>query len=287
MLPGVIIVLIFSYFPMFGLVMAFQKFSPKKGFLHSPWVGLSNFKYVLDLPNFWQVVNNTLLISVLKIIGNILVPVVITLLLNELVNVKFKRTIQTIIYFPHFLSWVILSGIFIDILSPSEGLVNMLITAVGLEPIYFLGNQQCFPITMIITDVWKEFGYGTVIYLAALTSINPTLYEAAKIDGAGRLKQIWHITLPGLQPTIMLMAVLSLGTILNAGTNGFEQIFNMYSPQVYKTGDILDTLVYRLGLGSAQFSVATAIGFFKSVFSFILMSIGYYLAKKTTGYQVL
>lgn len=287
MLPGVIILLIFSYGPMLGLVMAFQDFSPSKGFLHSKWVGLENFQYVLGLPNFGEVIRNTLVISVLKIIGSIIVPVIVTLLLNEVRLSYMKRGIQTIIYFPHFLSWIILSGILIDFLSPSEGIVNKLLTVLGIDPIYFLGDKFWFPITMILTEIWKEFGYGTIVYLAALTTIDPMLYESSKIDGAGRLKQVWYITLPGLKPTIMLMTVLALGTILNAGTNGFEQIFNMYSPQVYKTGDIIDTLVYRLGLGSAQFSVATAIGMFKSIISFILMTLGYYIAKKTTGYQIL
>lgn len=287
MIPGVIIILIFSYGPMMGLVMAFQKFSPSKGFLHSEWVGLANFQYVLSLPNFWEVIRNTLFISVLKIIGSIVVPVVVTLLLNEVRLSGVKRGVQTIVYFPHFLSWIILSGILIDFLSPSEGIVNKFLTVFGVDPIYFLGNKLWFPITMIFTEIWKEFGYGTIIYLATLTAIDPTLYESAKIDGAGYWKQMWHITLPGLKPTILLMSVLAMGTILNAGTNGFEQIFNMYSPQVFKTGDIIDTLVYRLGLGSAQFSVATAIGMFKSIISFVLMALGYYIAKKTSDYQIL
>ena len=287
MVPGVIILLIFSYGPMLGLVMAFQNFSPSKGFLHSEWVGLANFKYVLGLPNFWEVIRNTLLISVLKIIGSILVPVIVTLLLNELRHSGLKRSVQTVVYFPHFLSWIILSGILIDFLSPSEGIVNKFLTVFGIQPVYFLGDKLWFPATMVLTEIWKEFGYGTIIYLAALTAIDPTLYESAKMDGAGHMRQVWHITLPGLKPTILLMTVLALGTILNAGTNGFEQIFNMYSPQVYKTGDIIDTLVYRLGLGGAQFSVATAIGMFKSVISFVLMTLGYYIAKKTAGYQIL
>lgn len=287
MLPGVILIAIFSYGPMFGLVMAFQRFSPQKGFFHSEWVGLENFRYVLNLPNFWQVIGNTLFISVFKIIGSIVVPVVVTLLLNELLGIKLKRTLQTIIYFPHFLSWIILGGILIDILSPSEGIFGSAAAALGIKPVYFLGDKNWFPITMIISEIWKEFGYGTVVYFAALAGIDPVLYEAAQIDGAGRWKQAIHITLPGLYPTIFLMAVLALGTILNAGTNGFEQIFNLYSPQVYETGDILDTLVYRLGLGSAQFSVATAIGLFKSLISFVLMTGGYWLVKRTSGYEVL
>lgn len=294
LLPGVIIVLIFSYGPMLGLIMAFQNFSPRKGFLGSEFVGLANFEYVFKIPGFWQIVYNTLLISVLKIIFQILVPVVVALLLNELIHAKFKRTIQTIIYFPHFLSWIILGGLLIDILSPSEGIVNHIIQWFGGTPVYFLGDKNWFPYTMVITDVWKEFGYGTIVYLAALTSIDPTLYEASAIDGAGRIKQTFYVTLPALVPVIMLMLMLSLGGILNAGgtastagSSGFEQIYNLYSPQVYETGDIIETLVFRLGLGNGQYSVATAIGLIKSVISFILMSFGYWLAKKTANYEII
>lgn len=293
-LPGVILTLIFSYGPMMGLIMAFQDFSPKDGFLGSEFVGLKNFIYVFKIPGFWQIVSNTLLISVLKIIFSIIVPVIVALLLNELVGAKFKRTVQTIIYFPHFLSWIILGGLLIDILSPSEGMVNKLIKLFGGTPIYFLGDKAWFPYTMVITDVWKEFGYGTIVYLAALTSIDPTLYEAASIDGAGKFKQMLNVTLPALVPTILLMLMLSLGGILNAGgtasaagSSGFEQIYNLYSPQVYETGDIIETLVFRLGLGNGQYSVATAIGFIKSMISFILMSFGYWLAKKTANYEII
>lgn len=293
-LPGAVLVLIFSYGPMLGLIMAFQDFSPKKGFFESAFVGLDNFAYVFKIPGFWNIVSNTLLISVLKIIFSIVVPVVVALLLNEVISTKFKRTVQTIIYFPHFLSWIILGGLLIDILSPSEGMVNYVIQLFGGSPIYFLGDKNWFPYTMVITDIWKEFGYGTIVYLAALTSIDPTLYEAAAMDGAGKLRQTFHVTLPALVPTILLMLMLSLGGILNAGgtasaagSSGFEQIYNLYSPQVYETGDIIETLVFRLGLGNGQYSVATAIGFIKSVISFVLMTFGYWLAKKTANYEII
>lgn len=287
MLPGVILVLVYAYGPMFGLVMAFQKFSPSKGFFGSEWVGMDNFDYIWNLPTFLEVIRNTLVISVFKIALGVIVPVVITLLLNELRRIKLKRSIQTMIYFPHFLSWIILGGIFIDMLSPSEGIVNKLIAAAGLQPIYFLGDTDWFPATMIATDTWKEAGYGAIVYLAALTGISPALYEAAQIDGAGRWSQMRNITLPGLMPMIMLMSVLALANILNAGTNGFEQIFNLYSPQVYRTGDILDTLVFRIGLGNAQFSVATAMGLIKAVISFVFISVGYLVAAKWFDYKVL
>lgn len=282
-LPGFILVLIYCYGPMIGIIMAFQKFTPSKGLFGSPWVGWKNFEFVMNLPNTFQVIWNTFFISFMKIAAGIVVPVVYALLLNEVGNRFIKRSIQTIIYFPHFLSWIILSGILIDVLSPSTGIVNKIIESVGLEPIFFLGDEKWFPYTLVITDVWKEFGFGTIVYLAALTSIDPTLYEASYIDGAGRWKQTLHVTLPGMMPIIVLMTILSLGNILNAG---FEQVFNLYSPQVYSTGDIIDTLVYRLGMMDAQYSVATAVGLFKSVVSFVLITLSYFLTYKFTDYRI-
>ncbi|MGL6175246.1 MAG: ABC transporter permease [Cellulosilyticaceae bacterium] len=212
-----------------------------------------------------------------------MVPLIVALLLNEVSSSGFKRSVQTIIYLPHFLSWVILSTIFIDLLSPSTGAINQILGVFGVEPIYFLGDQKWFPITMVITDVWKGFGYGTIVYLAALTGIDPTLYESALIDGANRWKQTWHITLPGIRSMIVLMMILQLGNVLNAG---FDQIYNMMSPIVYKTGDIIDTLVYRMGLIDAQYSLATAVGLFKSVISLVLIMTSYKLADKYAGYKI-
>ena len=283
LLPGVICCLIFSYVPMFGIVMAFQKFVPAKGIFHSKWIGFDNFKYVFMMPNFLSVLWNTIFIAVMKIIAGLVIPILFALLLNEVGKALFKKTIQTIIYFPYFLSWVILGGILIDILSPSSGIVNSFLGIFGIKPIFFLGNERWFPFTLVITDTWKHFGYGTIVYLAALTGIDPSLYEAAMIDGANRWKQTVHVTLPGIYPIVTLMVVLSLGNILNAG---FEQVFNLYSPQVYSTGDIIDTLVYRIGLVDAQYSVATAIGLFKSLISFILIVLSNKLANKYAGYRV-
>lgn len=283
LLPGVILTFIFHYIPMFGIVMAFQKFVPAKGIFKSQWVGMDNFKYFFMMPNFQSVLFNTIFIAVLKIIAGLIVPIFFALLLNEVGKTVFKRTVQTIIYFPHFLSWVILGGIFIDILSPSTGIVNNFLGVFGIEPIYFLGNEHWFPYTLVITDTWKNFGYNTIVYLAALTAIDTTLYEAAVVDGANRWKQTWHITLPGILPIVTLMTVLSLGNILNAG---FEQVFNMYSPSVYSTGDIIDTLVYRLGLVDARYSLATAVGLFKSIIGFGLITLSNKLANKYAGYRV-
>jgi putative aldouronate transport system permease protein len=282
-LPGVILVFIYSYVPMAGIVMAFERFSPTKGMFTSPWVGWDNFRFMLNLPDIFQVLWNTIFIAIMKIVLGVIIPVIFTLLLNEIRKRWFKRSLQTIIYFPHFLSWIILSGIIIDILSPSSGIVNQLLGWFGLKPIYFLGDVSWFPYTLVSTDVWKEFGYGTIIYLAALTGIDPTLYEAAKMDGAGRLKQTLHVTLPGLLPIIMVMTILSMGNVLNAG---FEQVFNLYSPQVYQTGDIIDTLVFRLGMVDANYGVATAVGLFKSVVSFTMLGVAYALAYRYTDHRI-
>lgn len=283
-LPGLILILIFSYVPMAGLVIAFQKFIPSKGlFGNQKWVGLENFKYVFSLPGFRQAMINTIEIAFWKILLGLVVPVVFALLLNEVRHIFFKKTIQTIVYLPYFLSWVVLGGIFIDILSPGSGIVNKVIEAVSGKTIFFLGDNRYFKQTLIATDVWKNFGYGAIVYLAAITGIDTNLYEAAQIDGANRWQQTWHVTLPGMRMIIVLMAVLSLGNVLNAG---FDQVFNLYSQAVYESGDILDTFVYRLGLISAQYGPATAVGLFKSVVSTLFVSVSYFLAYKFADYRI-
>lgn len=282
-LPGVIIVLIFSYGPMMGILMAFQRYVPTKGLFGSEWVGLKNFEYVFKMPDIFPVLYNTVFIALMKMAGGLFVPISTALLLNEVRNKYCKRTIQTLIYLPYFLSWVILGGILIDILSPSHGLVNQFLKFLGMKPVFFLGNYRVFPYTMVVTDILKNFGFGTIIYMAALTGIDPTLYEASVVDGADRWKQTLHITLPGILPTIIMMMTLSLGNVLNAG---FDQIFNLYSPMVYRTGDILDTLVYRIGIMNNQYGVATAVGLFKSLVSFIMIVLSYKLADKYANYSI-
>ncbi|MEK4435658.1 ABC transporter permease [Paenibacillus sp. FSL K6-2862] len=282
-LPGLIIIIVFGYIPMAGLSIAFQNFSPIAGFKNMNWVGLDNFRYLFDLPGFGQVVWNTVFISVMKISSGLVIPVLVALLLNEVRKTGFKRTIQTVIYMPHFFSWVILAGIIVDVLSPSSGIVNMLLKALGMDPIQFLASNDWFPYILVITDQWKEFGFGTIIYLAALTSIDKSLYEAAVMDGAGRWKQTWHITLPGIRPIVILMVTLSLGNVLNGG---FDQVFNLYNPLVYESGDILDTMIYRIGLQDAQYSVSTALGLIKSVVSFIFIGLGYFLAYRFANYRI-
>lgn len=284
MLPAVILVLIFSYIPMAGVVIAFQNFVPAKGmFTNQQWCGLDNFRMLLALPNTRNVLINTVVIAFWKIVLGLIVPIVVAILLNELTNVRFKKLVQTVVYFPHFLSWIILSAVLIDILSPSSGIVGKMFSMFHMKAPFFLGDNRYFRGTMIASDVWKNFGYGTVVYLATITSIDQNLYEAAAIDGAGKFKQIWHITLPGMRMIIVLMTVLSLGNVLNAG---FDQIFNMYSPTVYQTGDILDTMIYRMGLESSQFGPAAAAGLFKSVISTIFISTSYIVADKCFDYKL-
>ena len=262
--------------------MAFEDYNPGLGMLKSPFVGLENFQYMLQISDVRQAIANTVIIAVAKIICNIIVPLTFAILLNELCLKKMKRPIQTIVYMPHFLSWVILAKIVLNIFGYT-GPINQILGFFGQSPVQFFGEPSLFRPLVIGTDVWKSFGYNTVIYLAAILGIDPTLYEAAAVDGAGRFRRIWHITLPGIRMTVALLAILALGNVLNAG---FDQIYNLYNPLVYSTGDIIDTWVYRYGLQNLQFSLATAVGLFKSVISLILITLGYWLADKFTGYKL-
>lgn len=279
----VILLFIFNYIPMAGIAIAFQKYLPAKGMRGSDWVGLLNFQNLFTMPGFFQALENTITLSLWKIVLGIVVPVSFTILLNEIGNSTVKRGVQTLIYLPHFISWVLLAGIFIKLLS-ANGIVNQFLKIFGVDPpIIFLGDNRWFKFTLILTHVWKEFGYGTIVYLAAIAGVNTDLYEAAQIDGAGHWRQMLHVTLPSILPIIILMTALSLGNILNAG---FDQVFNLYNSVVYESGDILDTLVYRIGFGSGQFGLSTAAGLFKSVISAILVVASYKIAYKTSGYRV-
>ena len=270
LIPALLWLFFFSIVPMFGIVMAFQDYNPGQGILHSKFVGLENFKYMFQMNAVKQVLCNTVVIAVGKIIGNIIFPLIFALLLNEFCIKRLKRPIQTIVYLPYFLSWVILAKIVLNIFGYT-GPINQLMEAFGRNPINFFGEPSLFQPLVIGTDIWKGFGYNTVVYLAAILGVDQSLYEAAAADGAGRFKRNWHITLPGIRTTVALLAILSLGNVLNAG---FDQIYNLYNPLVYSTGDIIDTWVYRAGLENLQYSLATAVGQFKSVISVILIVIG-------------
>ena len=281
-LPGYVWLFMFSIVPMVGIVMAFEDYNPSKGWFGSEWVGLQWFEYLWLIPDAKRALRNTLIIAVSKVILNIIVPLIFALLLNEVKNVKYKKTVQTIVYLPHFVSWVILANILTNIFG-STGIFNTILTALGHEKILLLTLPDSFRAVVIWSDVWKEFGYNAVIYLAALTGISPDLYEAAAIDGANRWQQTWHITLPGLIPTVVLLTTLAMGNVLNAG---FDQVFNLYNQLVIETGDIIDTYVYRVGITNMQFSLATAAGLFKSVVSFVLVVTSYVLAYKFADYTI-
>lgn len=282
LMPGILLLIAFSTVPMAGILIAFQDFAPARGIFRSEWVGLDHFEYMSQLPESRTIFYNTVFLASMKIVANLIVPLVFSLMLNEMRLRLLKRSIQTIVYLPHFLSWVILAGIISNIFSYT-GLANQLLAPLGIEPIMYMASNAWFPAILVGSDVWKDFGFNTIVYLAALTSINPSLYEAAAIDGADRYRRLLHVTLPGMKSVIVLLATLSLGNILNAG---FDQIFNLYNPLVYDSSDIIDTWVYRVGLLGAQYGLATAVGLLKSVAAFILIICSYALASKFANYRI-
>lgn len=278
MIPGMIFVIAFCYVPMFGIVMAFQNYVPAKGIFGSEFVGLEHFRRMFSLPDIGQIVTNTMVIAIGKIILGTIVAIVFAILLNEIRLKFFKKTVQTIVYLPHFLSWVVLAAVVVNMVN-LDGMVNQILQFLGIGKINFLGSNTWFRPMIIVTDVWKEFGYNSIVYLAAITSIDPGLHEAAAMDGANWWKRVWNITLPGMLPIILLMGAMSLTAILSAG---FDQIYNLYSPMVYQTGDVLDTYVYRMGMISRQYSFSTAVGLLRSVVGMILMLTANGLAKRFT-----
>lgn len=278
----VFFVLVYRYIPMPGIILAFKTYKARLGVFGSPWVGLENFRTLFGMSGFTDAIWNTFFMASMKIIFGILVPVVFSLMLNEVEKIHIKKIIQTIVYLPHFISWILLAGIIAKIMG-QYGIINNALVKFGREPVIFLARKDLFPGIMIITDVWKEFGYTSIVYLAAITGIDPNLYEAASIDGAGRWRQTFHVTLPGMIPTIILMTALSLGRILDAG---FDQIFNLYSPVVYKTADIIDTFTYRMAFENSQFGISTAAGLFKSAVSCFFVVFSYWAAYKLSGYRV-
>ena len=283
LLPAIILALIFCYAPMGGLVMAFQNYKPWLGITGSEFVGLDNFKQIFEFKESYQAIINTFIIAVSKMVLGLIFPIIVALLLNEVHNMGVKKGIQTLVYLPHFLSWVTVAGMLRDILG-MDGIVNMFLQKVfGMDPIFFLGNAGMFRQIVVISDLWKGFGFGMIGYLAAISNIDQSLYEAAQIDGAGRWKQTLYVTIPCILPMVIVMATLSLGNVLNAG---FDQIFNLYSPLTYSTGDIIDTYVYRQSLVNGQYSFGTAVGLFKSGVSLFLTAVAYKLAYKFAGYRI-
>lgn len=280
-LPVIAWYIIFQYVPIYGIIIAFKDYSFKKGILNSPWVGFENFKLLFMGKSFKEVFRNTLIISIYKTVIGFPAPIIFALLLNELRNQKFKKVVQTISYLPHFISWIILTGIFYEVLSPSRGPINIILTSLGLKPIYFLADPKWFRTTLVLTSIWKGVGWGSIIYLASLTSIDPNLYEAATVDGAGRFRRIWHIALPGITPVITILFILEMGKIID---DNFDQIFNLYNPAVYSVGDVISTYIYRMGLQAFNYSIATAAELFKNVISLTLIIITNYVTKKINDY---
>lgn len=277
--PALIFLLIFHYIPMGGLVMAFQDYKPVKGIFGSDFVGLKYFKYMISLPEFPRIVRNTMFMAIMKVVLGTILAIAFAILLNEIRHKFMKKSIQTIVYLPHFLSWVVLATVVVNLFS-LDGSINAVLQSIGLNKINFLGDTGNFPLLIIGTDVWKEFGYNSIVYLAAITAVDPGLHEAAAIDGASWWKRVWHVTIPGMLPIIMLMMAMNVTTILSGN---FDQIYNLYSPLVYETGDVIDTYVYRIGLIGRQYSLGTAVGLMRSIIGTILLFASNRLSRKTTG----
>ena len=282
LIPAAVALVLFHYVPLYGIAIAFLRYNPARGILGSPFVGLANFARFLGRAAGLEVLRNTLVIAVSKIIVGQVAAICFALLLNEMKGAAFRRIVQTTTTFPYFVSWVIIGGVMLQILS-SSGPVNTVVKAFGAQPIRFLGRPSVFTWTLVFSDAWKGFGFSAVIYFAALTAISPDLYEAAVVDGAGRWSRMRHVTLPGIGPTVILMSCLALGGILNAG---FEQVLVLYNPRVYATGDIIDTYVYRIGLLERDYGLGAAVGLFRSVIGFFLILLSYWLADRLADYRI-
>ncbi|WP_391574532.1 ABC transporter permease [Cohnella sp.] len=279
-IPGILFFLVFKYVPLLGSVIAFQNYNLFAGFKGSPWVGLEHFERMFRHHDFLRILKNTLLLGAYDILFAFTAPIVLALLLNEVRLALYKKIVQTVIYAPHFLSWVIVSGIFVGMLSPSSGIVNVILGWFGAEPIYFLGEDSFIRTILVGSGLWRDVGWGTIIYLAALTGINPELYEASQIDGAGRWKQTLSITVPALLPVITVLFLLKIGDFMDYG---FERVFVFQNPLNIQNSEILDTYIYKAGLKQLQYSYATAIGLFKSVVGLFLLAIANTLSRKATG----
>jgi putative aldouronate transport system permease protein len=275
--PGVVFFILFKYLPMWGIIIAFQEYSPYAGVWKSEWVGLDHFVRFFTNPDFYLLFRNTMVISLLNLVFFFPLPIILSLMLNEVKNQAFKRVIQSIVYLPHFLSWVIIAGISFLLLSQTSGLINMMLMSLGLVKYDFLTNTDTFWGLLVAQNIWKETGWGTIIILAAITAVDPQLYEAAKMDGANRWLQAWHVTLPGIRNVILVLLILRLGHIMDVG---FEQVFLMSNGAVAKYADVFETYVYRNGIQSGQFSYSTAVGLFKSVVGLVLVIIANKLSKR-------
>ena len=282
-IPAIVYFIVFQYLPLWNAQIAFKNFKPLLGVWQSPWIGFANFTTFFKSFYFSQLLTNTVIISLLKLVFGIPMAIILAIALYETQYKRFQILVQTTVYLPHFLSWVIMLGVLLMMLSPADGLINTIIKSAGGKPISFLTSPDWFRTVVVFSDIWKETGWATILYLAALMGIDPTLFEAAQVDGASRLQRIWHISLPGILPVIVILTMLRLGHILNAG---FNQIFVLYSLPVYSVGDIIDTWVYRSGILDFQLSLATAVGLFKGVMGLILILVAQRVSKKVAGYTL-
>ncbi len=268
MIPGLFYLLLFKYVPMYGIVLAFKEWNVVKGVWGSRWVGFQNFAYLFGSKSFMQVFRNSIVISLLRLFWGFPMPIILALALNEVRSGYIKRPIQTLLYLPHFISWVVITGMVFNFTNTSTGIINIVIKSLGREPIPFLQSVEHFRSVIVIMEIWKTSGWGTIVFLSAMAAIDPNLYEAAIIDGANRFQRIYHVTLPSIVSTIVVLLILRTGRILN---NGFEQIFLLYNPLVYEVADVFETFTYRVGLREGRFSFATAVGMFQSVVGLILI----------------
>lgn len=266
-LPVLVYYAVFHYAPMYGVIIAFKKFSPAAGIMGSPWVGLQYFREFIESIYFWRLLNNTLMINVYELIFGFPAPIIFALLINEVKNRLFKKTVQTITYLPHFISVVVICGIIVDFVS-SNGIINDLIVFFGGERSNLLSRPELFKTIFVSSGIWAGVGWGTIIYLAAMSGINPEIYEAAKIDGAGRFKQVWHVTLPGIAPTIVILLILRIGHMMDVG---WQKVILLYNPLIYETADVISSYVYRRGIEQASYSFSSAVGLFNSIINFILL----------------
>lgn len=268
LIPGVLYYLTFCYVPMGGLIIAFKDYNIFQGIVESPWAGFKYFRQLFKLPNFYSVVRNTLMLNLLSLIIGFPIPIILSLMLNEVKGKVFKKVSQSLLYIPHFMSWIVLASIIKNLLATGTGIVNQLITLLGGEEIFFLGNTTWWVIIYIIAGIWQSMGWGTIIYMAALTGIDQSLYEAAMIDGAGRLQRIIHITIPGIAPTIIIMFIMRMGKLLSIG---FEQPMALYNPLVSEVAEVISTYTYTIGIERGQYSLTTAFGFLQSVINLIMI----------------
>ena len=277
--PIVVYLIVFKYLPMGGIVIAFKDFKLGRGILGSEWVGLKNFHELFRSPDFKLILRNSIMLNVYLVVFTFPIPVILALLLNELRAPRFKRVIQSILYLPHFISWVVMSGILIAMLSPSSGVVNRIIMFLGGEPIYFMADKTWWVITFVASSVWKEAGWGTIIFLAAISGIDMEQYEAARIDGANRFQQVWHITLPAILPTVSIMLILRMGSMMDVG---FEHVYTLQNSYVRSVSDVFSVYVFRIGIERLRFSYTSAIGLFQSVVNLIILLGTNFLAKKVS-----